>query len=166
LSTVNTDVTTLKNLLGVIRESRFISDLITINKKSIEDLKKYVDEKKTITDAVKHYFPKMVERLDKVKIPHRQFSNIVYTLESGSFVWAVTSNILPYTATVKGIYRLTLISPIQFNISTPSSSGVNNVISTIIDKDATERFTITSTDANLARASVTWYIEFIAELSK
>ncbi|KAL3859055.1 hypothetical protein ACJMK2_009291 [Sinanodonta woodiana] len=74
-------------------------------------------------------------------------------LESGSFVWAVTSNILPYTATVKGIYRLTLVSPTQFNISTPSSSGVNNVISTIIDKDATERFTITSTDAHLARAS-------------
>jgi ribonuclease HI len=87
-------------------------------------------------------------------------------LESDSFIWdAVRSNILSYKAIIKGIYRLTLISPTQFNISSSSSYGVNN-ISTIIDKDATERFTITSTDANLARGSVTWYIEFIAELSK
>jgi hypothetical protein len=47
LGTVNTDITAMKNLLGVIRESRSISDLITINKKSIEDLKKSVDESKT-----------------------------------------------------------------------------------------------------------------------
>ena len=147
--------------MGVIREDRSFSDSIAIIKKSVED-------QKSIIDAIKDDFPKMVERLEKVKIPHERFSKIVYTLQSGSFVWTPTNNLLYTNAAVKGIYRLTLVSPprIQFNIPSLSSSGVNNVISTIINKDATEPFTITSTDANLDRASVTWYVEFVVDLSK
>ena len=106
----------------------------------------------------------MIERLEKVKIPHERFSNNVYTLRSGSHVWTPETRTLYINAAVKGIYRLTLVSPIQFNISSLSSSGANNVISTIIDKDANKPFTITITDANLTRASVTWYMEFVAEL--
>ena len=67
-------------------------------------------------------------------------------------------------AGVKGIYRLTLVSRTHFNISSLGFSGVN-VISTVIEKDATQPFTITSTDANLKNASVTWYVEFVADLS-
>ena len=54
----------------------------------------------------------------------------------------------------------------QFNISSWSTSMVNNMISTIIDKDTTEQFTITTTDNNQARVSVTWYVEFVSNLSK
>ena len=109
----------------------------------------------------------MVQILEKVNTPHeRNINNIVYTLQWDSFVWGPTSNVLYIKAAVKGIYRLTLVSPIQFNISSLSSFGVNNVISIIIDKDAIEPFTITSSDANLAKASVTWYVEFEADQSK
>ena len=108
----------------------------------------------------------MVQILEKVKISHERFNNIAYTLRSGSFVWTLANNILYINAAVKGIYRLTLVSRTQFNISSLSSSGVNNVISTIIDKDATEPFTITSTDNNLDSTSVTWYVEFVVDLSK
>ena len=67
---------------------------------------------------------------------------------------------------VKIIYRLTLVSSLQFNISSSSSHGTINTISTIIDAGSIERFTITSTDNNLARVSVTWYVEFVADMSK
>ena len=81
-------------------------------------------------------------QVEKVKIPHERFNNIVYTLRSGSFEWTPTNNILYINAAVNGIYRLTLVSRSQFNISSLSSSGINNMISTIIGKDATEPFTI------------------------
>ena len=108
----------------------------------------------------------MVRILEKVKIPHENTINVVYTLRWGSFIWTLENNTVDINAAVKGIYRLTLVSPTQFNISSLSSSGVNNVISTIIDAGTNERFTIRNTDTNLARASVTWYVEFVADLSK
>jgi hypothetical protein len=118
----------------------------------------------TINEVIRDDLPKMVRILEKVKIPHDKTNNVVYTIQSGFLDWTSENNILNITAAVKGIYRLTLVSSTQFNISSRSSSGINNVISTIIDKDKTERFTITSTDNNLARASVTWYVEFVVDL--
>ena len=53
----------------------------------------------------------------------------------------------------------------QINISSSSSYGVNNVISTIFDAGTPERFTITNTDANLDKVSITWYLEFVADMS-
>ena len=69
------------------------------------------------------------------------------------------------TASVKGIYRLTIVSLKQFNISSSSSYGVNNVISTIFDAGTPERFTIASTNTNLFKESFTWYFEFVAGMS-
>jgi hypothetical protein len=101
----------------------------------------------------------MVQILEKVNIPHeRNINNIVYTLQWDSFVWGPTSNVLYIKTAVRGIYRLTLVSPTQFNISSLSSSGVNNVISTIIDADTTERFTITSTDADQGISNMAYTI--------
>jgi hypothetical protein len=107
----------------------------------------------------------MTERLDKVKIPHTQLSNIVYTRKSGTFEWTPTNNVILIQSTVKGIHRLTLVSQIQFNILSLGSSGTNNMISTLIDKDATVQFTITPTDPSIQNASLMWYVEFVAELN-
>ena len=56
--------------------------------------------------------------LEKIKIPHeKNISNMVYTTLSGVFDWAPKINTLTMTASVKGIYRLTIVSLKQFNIS-------------------------------------------------
>ena len=108
-----------------------------------------------------------IPRLEKVKIPHEReaISNIVYTRKSGSLEWTPKNNVILASSKVKGIHRLTLVSQTQFNISSLGSTGTNNVISPIIEKDATVQFIITSTDANLRNASLTWYVEFVAELN-
>ena len=90
---------------------------------------------------------------------------MIYTILSGSLDWTPKQNIIDVSVSVKGVYRLTIVSLKQFNISSSSSRGVNNVISTIIDAGTYERFVITSTDANLDKASFTWYLEFVAELN-
>ena len=77
--------------------------------------------------TIKDDLPRIVEQHEKVKILHEHFNNIVYTLRSGSFKWTPTHNILYINAAVNGIYRLTLVSRTQFNISSLSSSGVNNI---------------------------------------
>ena len=133
----------------------------------LPDIKKSIDETKKFIEAIKDDFPRMITIIEKTKIPHEKTNNVVYTIQHGSFEWTPTNNKLDITATVKGIYRLTLVTPLaQLNISSSSSSGVNNTISTIIDKDTTEKFTITATDKNLIRVSATWYVEFVADLSK
>ena len=133
-------------------KNKSISDLIVINKKSIE----------IITDDLS----KVIDRIDKVKIPHEKNNNLVYTIKHGSFTWTPTTNKLDIIAAVKGIHRLTIVSPIQFNISSSSTSGTNNTISTIIKKDTAKQFALTTTDNNLAKVSMTWYVEFVADLSK
>jgi hypothetical protein len=160
LVTVNTVITAINSRLGVVREERSISDSIAFIKRSVDNIT-------TDVTVIKEDLIKIIPRAEKVKIPHEEedIKNNVYTIQQDSFVWdSITSNILRIRANVKGIYRLTLVSPIQFNISTGSSSGVNNVISTIIEAYADEPFTITSTDANLTKATMTWYLEFVAKL--
>jgi hypothetical protein len=89
---------------------------------------------------------------------------MIYTVLSGSLDWEPKKNTIRLTVSVKGIYRLTIVSPNQFNISSSSSYGYNNVISTIIDVEEIKQFLITSTDANLAETSFTWYLEFITDV--
>jgi hypothetical protein len=135
---------------------------------TLPDIKKSIDELKTFNNAMRDDATRIISVIEKVKIPHDKsiVNNVIYTIQYGSFAWTPTNNILNITAAVKGIYRLTIVSPTQFNISSSSSSGVNNTISTIIDKDTTEQFTITTADRNLVRVSVTWYVEFVVDLSK
>ena len=133
---------------------------------TLPDIKKSIDDLKTFNDVMKDDATRMISVIEKIKIPHKSTNNIVYTIQHGSFMWTPTNNILNVTAAVKGIYRLTIVSPTQFNISSSSSSGVNNTVSTIIDKDVSEQFTITTADRNLARVSTTWYVEFVVDLSK
>ena len=92
----------------------------------------------------------MVERLEKVNIPHTQFSNIVYTRKSGTLEWTPSNNVILVNSTVKGIH----LSQTQFNILSLGSSGTNNMISTVIEADATVQFTITPINPSIQNASL------------
>jgi hypothetical protein len=148
--------TTLNKIIG---NSKSFTDEITLFGRQLGTIN-------TDITAIKGDLPRMIERLEKVKIPHDadKVSNLVYTRQSGPFEWTPTNNMLLINSTVKGIYRLTLVSRTQFNISSLGSSGVNNVISVIIEKDATQRVTITRADDKSDNVSMTYYVEFVAEL--
>ncbi len=144
---IKADVRNINNVgLNIIRDN--ISNI----KKSIEDITKFKTDNLPL--------------LEKIKIPHeKNIKNITYTILSGSLDWTPKINIVDVSISIRGVYRLTIVSPNQFNISSSSSKGINNVISTIIDAGTYERFTITSTDANLDKTSFTCYLEFVAKLN-
>ncbi len=144
---IKADIRNINNVgLNIIRDN-----IINI-KKSIEDITKFKTDNLPV--------------LEKIKIPHeKNIKNITYTIISGSLDWTPKINIVDVSISIRGVYRLTIVSPNQFNISSSSSKGINNVISTIIDAGTYERFTITSTDANLDKTSFTWYLEFVAKLN-
>jgi hypothetical protein len=136
-----------------------ITDQLTLFNRQLETIN-------TDITAIKDDLIRMIERIEKVKIPHNadKVSNLIYTRQSGPFEWTTTNNIILINSTVKGVYRLTLVSQTQFNLSSLGSSGVNNVISVIIEKDATQRVTVTRTDDKLDNVSMAYYVEFVAEL--
>ena len=149
--TVVPSLAEIKTFINVQREE---NEKIFILTRQLENIKKDVT-------IIKNDLP----RLEKVKIPHTQFSNIVYTRKSGTLEWTPTNNVILVNSTVAGIHRLTLVSQKQFNISSLGSTGTNNVISTVIEKDATVQFTITPIDTSIQNASLVWYVEFVAEMN-
>ena len=79
------------------------------------------------------------------------------------FEWISDENDkLDITVPVKGIYRLTLISLTKFDITSSNSVGVNNTISTIIDKDKPEQFAINNN--TVIRLKIPRCLEFITEI--
>ena len=74
------------------------------SKQSIEEITAINRRIETINEIVKEDLPRMVRILEKVNIHHGSTSNIVYTIQHGSCMWAPTNNILNVTATVNGIY--------------------------------------------------------------
>ena len=116
--------------------------------------------------VIKDDLIKIISRAEKVKIPHdaNKVSNLVYTRQSGLFEWTTVNNAIIINSTVKGIYQLKIISPIQFNLSSLGLSGVGNAISVIIEKDATQRVTVTRADGKSDNVTVAYFIKFEAEL--
>jgi len=176
----------LANILKSIAEIR--TQIETINKDNIENLKKSVDDSKIITDIIKDDFEKVIETLDKVKIPiiaKNNISNIVYVIKFGEFTWtkdsAETLNFeLP---SVKGFYRISLINKlpsegfIPFNIKIETTlnnvirnggGGINSVaIFSILDKATNPTniiATLSNSQGDIVRTSLTYIVEYLSEI--
>ena len=74
----------------------------------------------TTNEIIKYFLPRTRAGVEKVKIPHgeRHVNNVVYTIQWREMDWVKdTNDRLDFTPTVKGVYRLALISDEQFNIT-------------------------------------------------
>ena len=159
---------TITDTISLIRES-----LMELASEYNKHIKTFTNFRKNINDKIDTKTSDIKQSLDKISVINSRIDTITENLEkikishaiqSGTFEWISDNNDkLDITVPVKGIYRLTLISLYKFDIISSNSVGVNNTISTIIDKDKPERFTITNPTINTVRAKVTWCIEFISK---
>ena len=165
------DITAINSRLGAVREDRSISDSIAIIKKSVDDIK-------TVTDVVEEDFPKITSRLDKVKIPHdsSDVKNLVYVIRR-----ELDEYFAPFTSQTQildanGLYRFTIVSEYQFNITAlidvdgknvTVGKGINTVSAFINNSLEIKAITfkITAVEATVVRASIRWYLEFITEIN-
>ncbi len=111
--------------------------------------------------------PDIVQKTNLIKIPHQQIKNIVYVVASGSGIWTPENKTIKYTAEVAGVYRLSVLSAVDFRVFTtfPSTGHFNKIITVALRKDSDEIFTLEPPDQSLASANYRWCLEFVAQLT-
>ena len=110
--------------------------------------------------------PKIVEKMSMIEIPHQQIKNIVYTIVSGSGVWTPENKTIKYTAEVAGVYRMSVLSSVDFRVFTtfPSTDNFSRTVSVVLGIDSEVTFTLESSDKHMASANYWWCLEFVTQL--